>query len=484
MGGKDLISFEKAAARLGISESAVDELVDEGRLAVHRHMGNVWLDAGEVAELARAMPLPAEQPAEEQKPKERAADPGSPLARIRGLRQSGVREVIASEAAGLLRVSVRQVFHLLNEGRLNGEKRGGRRWIDLMEVEMYAMDQAHWARMDGPWTAYGKQPSSDHVGLSLVSEARERVRGGGQAEEMLGGDRRLTLAEAAELLGLSKPTVHRMARSGQLAFEKVKRFDPESSRRRATRTVLSFRLADVMAAGDARERKAWQRTIPEERWNRKTAGKPFIRTKIETPPNDLLITPVEAARMLGVSQPLISNLVRRGRLFGWQEHPGKQGSRLWLSGNQVQRYANDPERLKRREAHKRGQREPSPTGQETNDEIWREDVGLADGVQFSLKSTVQRDYGEFFNTRQAAKALGVSKGAVGALRERGRLSGYQKPRNKKDGGGTKWWFYRKDDVYNLLADGEYLRNRNRGRQAKLLSLGREIPDMTAEWEKR
>ena len=179
--------------------------------------------------------------------------------------------------------------------------------------------------------------------------------------------------------------------------------------------------------------------------------------------------------MLGVAQPAISNLVRRGRLFGWQEVPGRQGSRLWLSGNQVQRYAADPDRLKRREAHKRGPREPSPMGEETSDELWRAEVGLAVGVQFSLKSTLEREYGEFFNTRQAARALGVSKGAVGALRERGRLSGYQKPRTKKDGGGRKWWFYRKVDVDTLLADGEYLRNRNRGRRAKFVSLGPEVP---------
>ena len=61
------------------------------------------------------------------------------------------------------------------------------------------------------------------------------------------------------------------------------------------------------------------------------------------------------------------------------------------------------------------------------------------------------------------------------------FSGYQKPRVKEDGAGNKWWFYKKDEIYDLLADGEYLSRRDRSRRAKLLSLGRAVPNMETEW---
>ena len=176
-------------------------------------------------------------------------------------------------------------------------------------------------------------------------------------------------------------------------------------------------------------------------------------------------------------------LVSKGRLFGWQSIPGRSGCPLYLSFNQVSRYAKDPQRLKRREAalSHRGPREPSPTGQETTREIWHEDVGLTAGMERAKKTSAEREHGEFLNTRQVAKMLGVTRQTVDRLRQRGRLSGYQKPRRKWDGVGNKWWFYKKNEIYDLLADGEYLRRRDRSRRAKLLSLGRVVPNMETEW---
>lgn len=84
---------------------------------------------------------------------------------------------------------------------------------------------------------------------------------------------------------------------------------------------------------------------------------------------------------------------------------------------------------------------------------------------------LDKDRGEFFTTRQAALALGVSPKAVASLRIRGRLPAFRRPREKRTGNGNQWWFYRKDDVYNLLADGEYLRNRDRGKRVWLQSVG-------------
>src|SRR5437764_330059 len=52
MNARDLITFDKAASRLGISESDLEELIDSGELHTQPSCGDVYLDNDEVAALA------------------------------------------------------------------------------------------------------------------------------------------------------------------------------------------------------------------------------------------------------------------------------------------------------------------------------------------------------------------------------------------------------------------------------------------------
>src|SRR5438132_456800 len=86
------LNTEKAAARLGVSESALEDLIDSGQLTTHPYVGDIYLDANQVAALARSR---------NPTPKAKRPTPfvdWSPLARIRDLKASGTREISAPQA--------------------------------------------------------------------------------------------------------------------------------------------------------------------------------------------------------------------------------------------------------------------------------------------------------------------------------------------------------------------------------------------------
>ena len=107
-------------------------------------------------------------------------------------------------------------------------------------------------------------------------------------------------------------------------------------------------LSSVYELADARESADWERSISPREWREDL--RPYIRTKIEAPPGDRLISRKEAAFILGVSEPRVSVLVAQGRLFGWKTAPGKPGNPLWLSARQIDRYMHDSDRVQRRKA--------------------------------------------------------------------------------------------------------------------------------------
>ena len=63
----------------------------------------------------------------------------------------------------------------------------------------------------------------------------------------------------------------------------------------------------------------------------------------------------------------------------------------------------------------------------------------------------------------------ISITSVLRLRRHGRLPAYQRNPTHKHGGGRKWWFYRKDDVYDLLADKQYREYSRRMKPSRELS---------------
>lgn len=228
------------------------------------------------------------------------------------------------------------------------------------------------------------------------------------------------------------------------------------------RPRLTLSLRKVLDLASRRSAAEARRGFTPRQWNEGPTRHPFIRTTIQAPPGDRLITPREAAAILDIHVTKITHLVRKGILFGWQTTPGRQGCPLWLSERQVLRYRDDPARLKKRRAYLEGAAPLTPLGQMlTETEAWREDRHLPQLDPAAESRFTERDYGEYFTARQAARVLGITHHALLGLRSRGRLPGWQTPR--KGHGGNKWWFFRKDDVYALLADPDYAQRAHRGK---------------------
>jgi hypothetical protein len=201
------------------------------------------------------------------------------------------------------------------------------------------------------------------------------------------------------------------------------------------------------------QRDAQGKIISPTEWNHNLRH-PVIRTILEAPLNDELIPTVEAARILNVRPLRIYSLVSKGILFGWQKEPGKSGCRLWLSLNQVCRYAQKPERRKCRAAWEKQRRDGKGTL------IDWEEHGIDEYYRRLPSKSTKRDRGELFTTRQAAIVMKIGPQTVRMLRERGRLQGFRKPAPKgKAISKRAWWFFKKDEVYNLLADKNYRRDR-------------------------
>ena len=372
------------------------------------------------------------------------------------VRFDGLEWLSVKQTAELLRLSVDHIYHLL-QTRLNSEKRDGRRWILKEDVESYARLQRVWDEAAGEWTPYGR--------LAKAEGARRALQAIGSPAQMpsarsvsaatgvdLQNDSWIRPRTCTEILNVSYKHFLHIAKAR--GFKRAKGASPGSvSLHHPSGQGLPswFLLSEVLAYRDEQDRK--RRTISPAEWNRDLRH-PVIRTELIPPPGDELIPVKEAARILDVSPPNVSNLVSEGKLFGWQEEPGKPGCRLWLSLNQVCRYSQNPQRLKARKAWDRR----GPEWGENWDE-W-EEMGIQEYSRRRPSRSTKRDRGEFFTTRQAALVLRISPTTVLELRARGRLKGYRKPSPRgRVASKLAWWFFKKDDVYNLLADPAYRRKR-------------------------
>jgi hypothetical protein len=176
-----------------------------------------------------------------------------------------------------------------------------------------------------------------------------------------------------------------------------------------------------------------------------------------------LMTTEEAAAVLGVVRNTVQGLVARGVLPAYQADPCKRGCPLKLPAFYVYRLAERPAYRARRAAFARS----APAGR-------AQTSGWADkDIQSVPKSgptrSCDRDYGEFYTTRQAAVVLGVSPRTVYGLHRKGRLEGGSRtpeldaylnalgaPRRSA---GNRWLFFRKQDVHRLKNDPSYQKRR-------------------------
>ena len=179
--------------------------------------------------------------------------------------------------------------------------------------------------------------------------------------------------------------------------------------------------------------------------------------------------------ILGVLPNRVQKLVKAGRLFGWQKDPGKKGSRLWLSWNQVNRYAGSWDRTRRRawwdkKAIPGVDKQAVEPGLLSEHDLFMETYRLKpDGAK-----NLERHHGDYFSARQAARELGVKPTTVHQMRMNGTLMGYRRrrPNTLNKTGRRLWWFFLKEDVWALKEDPQYS---ERSRRAKETYRNRTAP---------
>jgi hypothetical protein len=238
---------------------------------------------------------------------------------------------------------------LLKEGRLTGREVDGVLWLRLEDIERWRQRQETW---------WSKSPKKGRVPMSQGNPPKRWDGGAWEAPEVLGAHYRITLQQAAEMLGVT--TVHMQRLAKQHGLSSVRAVCPEDvlTKRAISpygRAQLWFLLGEVTLLEVKRERDSEGRGLHPGTWTG-DLRRPIVRTELEAPPGDRLITVKEAALLLDVVPAYVRNLVRRARLFSWQARPGHPGCRVWLSEAQVLRYRERPERLKGREARERGLR--------------------------------------------------------------------------------------------------------------------------------
>ena len=158
----------------------------------------------------------------------------------------------------------------------------------------------------------------------------------------------------------------------------------------------------------------------------------------------------EAAEILQISEGQISQLVKSGKLVGYQNVPGHSGSRLFVSRTQVRNRANDEQRLACRRNYDKG--DYSKSGQrKIGTEVRRRKLHptLSPGV---------------ITATEAAQVLGICPSSLAGLRRSGKISGFHHLYGKREGcrHEGKWWYYSQKEIWELLQHEGY---REKRRQA-------------------
>ena len=383
---------------------------------------------------------------------ERTASKGTPW----GERTVWIWEEEAAERLGLSLETTRRMFR---EGMFWARKRKGKWQAALQLIERYLdwkreapdrwkfyREQERWKQESG--IPRGYRTYEENYQLSIINDQLST----GEEESV---DIWISSREAMGILQIQNAHLHALAKKGVLVREITCRHG-----------TARFRLKEVLDYEALREARAAKRRIPAEQWKMQMRH-PLVRSKVEAPPGDRLITRKEAAGILGVSVGRVQDLNEMGILFAWQKEIGKHGSRVYLSENQVRRYSEHPERLKHRRIWERGGFTIMTTGWEEQD---LQPIHLRERTP-----AVEKDHGEFYTTRQAALVLGVCVAQVGLMRKRMRLNGYRLALKNGQMATRKWWFYRKEDVHSLKHDPEHVRARERYLRA-------QTPEARAERE--
>jgi hypothetical protein len=370
----------------------------------------------------------------------------------------GIGTYSVAEAAEILGLTENYVRGMARNN-MNAFNEHGRLWIPCDEVEWYQLNQERWRSLGGRWTPYGREPKLETLRNQrhLQMQALERYRGSRYGDpvpaeltpEEEEDDRWVRASVAAQELGLSEVQVHRYGADGRIKRKLVREGSGFKKAYYSLRDVYRFERA----------KSADRLKISVELW-RHDLRHPTYFTELVPGKGDRLITRREAARILGCSEPRVSEMVIRGYLFGYKEYPGKPGCPLFLSERQIERVASDPDRLERkaRRVKNRQDEDVEETPGARSSRLWRRDNGIPRDP-----GTDRKDHGDFYSTGQAAETLRISRTALSRLRKRGKLRGYRHPIKIGRLEDRRWWFYRKEDIDKLAADPEYIRLRDRGK---------------------
>ena len=123
---------------------------------------------------------------------------------------------------------------------------------------------------ESPRLTVGGQPIELTSGVAEALLQVVDVMRRGLAVTVVPQDRRLTTQEAADMLGISRPTLVRLLEAGEIPFEKVRRYrrlfhtgvvEFRERRRRVASEALSGMVTDAQAMGDYDEDPAEARKV-------------------------------------------------------------------------------------------------------------------------------------------------------------------------------------------------------------------------------
>jgi hypothetical protein len=220
------------------------------------------------------------------------------------------------------------------------------------------------------------------------------------------------------------------------------------------RRMFLFDSVEIEQLAEQRPESQMKVTIPGKRfdwWGPR--AKPM-----ELQEFDYWITTAEAAQILGITAYQVTHMCDRGLLPCKQTRPGVRGSRIHVPHCAVFRLSQREDYLVRKKLWADSRR-TSSTKAGGNEEWNLEPIDPS-----RPSKATDRNHGDYVTARQAALLLGVSIAAVKNLRERGRLPGIHLHPKRKGTAKNPWWFFRRADVDNLLADPEYRKRAARGKK--------------------
>ncbi len=302
---------------------------------------------------------------------------------------------------------------------------------------------------------------------------------------IIDGERYLSVNETAEVSGLSPLTVRNLARTGWLdAIKKggcwwIPPFRAQErarivQRRKTENTQWTInsgwreKAPDLVPVGmkarGAPPARIDFRTLPilpNETWIAAERARSYLnlsRSSFKYQAKTRITIP-ESALIMGCSPLTVRNHVRSGRLIVWQEHPGRQGSRIYLCSLQIHRIAREPERIAAKKAES-GIKMADPEKQERSREF-RSKHRIDPDTQIGNRAVIDRELGDSYTSRQVATLLGITISSVRALVKSRRLQAYQRPLKPGQLSKRKWLYFKKEDVHALMEDPIYQAHKRR-----------------------